>query len=409
MKKIYDILPPDLAEKKEPGSKEEPIKKERKRIRVSFKWLGVVVLVLLLAAFLVEGRSVVTIYPKTEEISGEETITANLKQGTLDEENKIVPAIVFSSDLEPSKDYPATGITDKDKKAKAVIRVFNKHKPEKALTLIKGTRFLSVPGELIYRATAGFTVPQAKTIDGKFTPGYVDVEVEADQAGENYNLSSATFSVPGLSGTEYYSSIWAETINPITGGFKSEVSVVLQKDIDNAKAAFEDEFLAKGNEELKKSIPANYVFFEENFVCEISSMALSAKAGEEIASFTVSGKVKAETEVFRKEDLESLLAKSVESMASGAKNIVPGSLSYEILEKKSKSEGIELKISFSAKAYWLPENDFLLQNIVGKSKDYAVSLLEGLPEVDRVEIKLIPFWKLSNPSNKDRVEIRLGF
>ncbi len=410
MKKIYDILPPDLAEKKEFKLQEEPIKKERKRVRVPFKWLGIIVLGLFLVAFFVEGRSVVTIYPKTEEISGEETITASLKQGTLHEENKIVPAIVFSSDLEPSKDYPATGITDKDKKAKAVIRVFNKHKPEKALTLIKGTRLFSVPGELIYRATAGFTIPQAKTIDGKFTPGYIDVEVEADQAGENYNLSSAIFSVPGLSGTEYYSSIWAETINPITGGFKSEVSMVLQKDIDNAKAAFENEFLAKGKEELKKSIPANYVFFEENFVSEISSMALSVKAGEEVASFTVSGKIKTETEVFRKEDVEALLTNSIKNLTSETKKLVPGSLSYEILEKKSKgNDGLELKISFTGKTYWLPDNAFLLQNILGKNRDYATSLLEGLPEVERVEIKLTPFWKFSNPNDKDRVEIKLGF
>jgi hypothetical protein len=408
MKKIYDILPPGLAEKTE--LRQEPIKKEKKRIKVPFKWLGIVVAVLLLAAFFVEGRSVVTIYPKTEEISGEETIRANLKQGTLDEENKIIPAIVFSNDLEASKDYSATGITDKDKKAKAVIRVFNKYKPEKSLTLIKGTRFLSVPGELIYRATAGFTIPQAKTTDGKFTPGYIDVEVEADQAGESYNLSSATFSVPGLSGTEYYSSIWAETISPITGGFKSEVSVVLQKDIDNAKAAFEEEFLAKGKEELKNSIPANYMFFEEDFVSEIIGLTVSAKAGEEVASFTVSGKVKTETEVFRKEDLESLLTKSVESMASEGKKTVPGSLSYEIIEKKSKGDdGAELKVSFSAKTYWLPEDDFLLQNITGKNKSYAISLLEGLPEVDRAEIKLSPFWKFSNPNNKNRVEIKLGF
>ncbi|MDD5696792.1 MAG: hypothetical protein PHO90_02355, partial [Candidatus Pacebacteria bacterium] len=293
MKKIYDILPPGLAEKKE--LRQEPVRKEKKKVKIPFKWAGLVVLVLLLAAFFVEGRSEVTIYPKTEDISGEETIRANLKQGTLDEENKIIPAIVFSNDLEASKDYSATGRTDKDKKAKAVIRVFNKYKPEKSLTLIKGTRFLSVPGELIYRATAGFTVPQAKTVDGKFTPGYIDVEVEADQAGEAYNLSSATFSVPGLSGTEYYSSIWAETINPITGGFKSEVSVVLQKDIDNAKAAFEEEFLAKGKEELKNSIPANYRFWEEDFVSEIIGLTVSAKTGEEVASFTVSGKVKTET------------------------------------------------------------------------------------------------------------------
>jgi len=78
--------------------------------------------------------------------------------------------------------------------------------------------------------------------------------------GEDYNLSSATFSVPGLNGTEYYSSIWAETINSITGGLKSKVSVVSQKDIDNAKIDFEKNLIIKGKEELKKLFLA-IIFF----------------------------------------------------------------------------------------------------------------------------------------------------
>jgi len=47
--------------------------------------------------------------------------------------------------------------------------------------------------------------------------------------------------------------------------------------------------------------------------------------------------------------------------------------------------------------------------VVGKSKDYALSLLEGLPEVEKAEIKLIPFWKLKVPNSKDRIEINISF
>ncbi len=404
MKKIYDIIPPELAGKSRQISQEKIVEKKKTK-KFSFKWLGAVVIILFLLAFFVEGRAVVTIYPKTNDIFGEEMVTIALKQGVLDEENKIIPAIIFSDDVEESSNYSATGSIDKSVKARAVIRVFNKYKPEKSITLVKGTRFLSVPGELIYRAVSGFTIPPAQTIDGKFTPGYVDVEVEADQAGEEYNLSSATFSVPGLNGTEYYPSIWGETINPIAGGLKAKVSVVLQKDIDNAKDDFEKNLIAKGKEELKKTIPSNYIFFDEDFVFETRDIAANIKAGAEATSFSVSGKLKIETKVFRKEDLESLLTKNISS-----KKIVPDSLTYNIVEKKNVAEGAEeLKISFSAKTYWLPENDFLQQNVVGKSKDYALSLLEGLPEVEKAEIKLIPFWKLKAPNSKDRIEINISF
>jgi len=59
------------------------VKKTRK---VSSKWLGVLVIAVLLFAFFVEGKAIVTIYPKTNEISGEEIVKVVLKQGTLDEE-----------------------------------------------------------------------------------------------------------------------------------------------------------------------------------------------------------------------------------------------------------------------------------------------------------------------------------
>lgn len=61
--------------------------------------MGAIVIILFLFAFFIEGRAVVTIYPKTSDIFGEEMVTIALKQGVLDEENKIIPAIIFPMTL----------------------------------------------------------------------------------------------------------------------------------------------------------------------------------------------------------------------------------------------------------------------------------------------------------------------
>ncbi len=409
MKKIYDIVPPDKAEsvlKTKQITKEIKTKIKRK---FSFRWIFIVLIALAGYGFFMDGSSEVIIYPKIEPVSGEEAITINLKQGTVDLENKIIPAIIFSSNESYSEDYGATGKTDKDITTKGIIRVYNKLNPSKPLTLIKGTRFLNETGELIYRATNGFTVPQAKTIDGKFTPGYVDVNVEADEAGEAYNINSGTFSVPGLNGTEYYSGIWAEIIDPLTGGYKSEVSVVLAKDLEIAENSFKEKFLAKNIEDLKNSIPDNYIFFEEDFSSEFENIVLGAKKGEEVASFSVSGIVKTEITAFRKEDIETILGKIIKEKTSEIKKIVPESLKYTFLESKPKEEGIELKTSFEGGIYWLPDNTFLLQSILGKDRDYSISLLENIPEIERAEINLTPFFKTKNTNNEDKVNIKLNF
>jgi hypothetical protein len=407
MKKIYDIVPPGKADsvlRPREITKEREVKIKRK---FPFKLFFIILIGTIVYVFFMDGHSVVTIYPKINQVSGEETITVTLKQGAVDLENKIVPSIIFPNVQDVSENYTATGKSDKDVKAKGTIRVLNKLNPAKSLSLIKGTRFLDESGDLIYKAISGFTIPAAKTIDGKFTPGFVDIEVEADEAGERYNISSAIFSVPGLSGTEYFSSIYGEVKSPFIGGFKSEVSVVLAKDLELAEETFKEKFTNKSREDLKNSIPSNYIYNEQEFITTFENIVLGAKVKDEVASFTVSGKVKTEVEAYRKEDVMGVLESIVGKQTS--ETIIPDGLTYTQTESKTKDDNLELKVSYSAKTYWLPDNDFLLQSILGKDKNYSLSLLQNIPEVDRAEINLQPFFKTKNPNNKENVEIKLNF
>jgi len=405
MKKIYDIVPPHKADTI--LKPKENTVKEKKKKGFPFRFILIVLVCIIAYGFFMDGHAQVIIYPKTSNHGGEEMFSVNLKQGSIDLENKIIPGIIFSNIQDISEEYSATGKTDKDKKATGTIRVYNKLNPGKPLTLVKGTRFLDDSGDLIFRAFSGFTVPQAKTIDGKFTNGYVDVQVEANESGEKYNIASGTFSVPGLSGTEYYSGIWAEVISPMTGGTKSEVSIVLTSDLESAEQDFREKVQIKNQEDLKKSIPSNYMIYDQSFSTEFENIEIGAKKGDEVISFTVSGKVKTEIMAFRKEHLEDVLESII--LGQTTETIVPESLKYNIIEEKSKEEGIELKISYEAKSYWLPDNDFLLQSILGKEKNYSLSSLQNIPEIERAEINLSPFYKTKNPSNKDNVEIKLNF
>jgi hypothetical protein len=405
MKKIYDIVPPGKAENI--LRPKEIIKEIKIKRKFPFKLFLIVLIGIIAYGFFMDGHSVATIYPKINQVSGEETITVTLEQGTIDLENKIVPSIIFSNVQDISENYTASGKSDKDVKTKGTIRVFNKLNPAKPLTLVKGTRFLDDSGNLIYKATSAFTIPAAKTVDGKLTPGFVDIEVEADEAGDKYNISSGAFSVPGLSGTEYYSSIYAEVKSPLTGGFKSEVSVVLIKDLESAETAFREKFTNKSREDLKNTIPSNYVYNEEDLVTAFENIVLGAKAKDEVASFTVTGRVTTKIEVYRKEDVESVLRNIISKQTS--ETIIPNGLTSSQTESENKDGNLELRVSYSAKTYWLPDNDFLLKSILGKDKDYSLSLLQNIPEVDKAEINLTPFFKTKNPNNRENVEIKLNF
>jgi hypothetical protein len=410
-KKIYDIIPPEhQVEKHEELAKEcsarEPV--QRKKRKFPFVPLLVVIALSLAAVFFfVQGKADVSITPKTEVVTAEASFTINTKEAVIDYEKNVVPGIIFSDKRDGSESYNSTGTDDKAKKALGTVKVFNKMSPAKALSLIKGTRFMSSAGELVYRSDSAFTIPKAVSDS---VPGSVEVKVTAAEAGERYNISTTIFSIPGLSGSEYYSNIWAESVTPMTGGEESQVKIVSSNDINLAKDNFEEKYDEQSKQALIATIPQGYTYFSEDISPKLSNLTVSAKAGDELDMFNTSGHIETEATVFRDEDVnklgESLLTKDMSEL----KTIAPLSVTYEVKEKKLNKDGtISLNVVFTGKTYSLPDNALLMDNLKGKDTISSASLLESIPEIEKVEIKLSPWFKFRIPNNEDRINIQLKF
>lgn len=410
-KKIYDIIPPEYqVEKHEELAKEcsarEPIKRDKKRFPL-IPLLVIVVLSLGAAFFFVQGKADVFITPKTEEVTTEASFIIDTNEAVIDYENNVVPGIIFSDKRDGSENYNATGTDDKAKKATGTIKVFNKISPAKALSLVKGTRFMSSTGELVYKSDTAFTIPKA-TSDSN--PSSIEIKVTAAEAGEKYNLSSSIFSIPGLSGSEYYSNIWAESVTAMTGGEESQVKIVTSNDITSAKDSFEEKYDEESKQALIATIPQGYTYFSEDISPLITNLLVSAKAGDELDVFSATGHIETNATVFRDEDInklgESLLSKNISEL----KKMVPNSVTYEIKQKKLNKDGtISLNVVFKGKIYSIPDDDILLSSLKGKDTKYSASLLSNIPEVEKVEINLSPWWKFKIPNNEERINIQLKF
>jgi hypothetical protein len=95
---------------------------------------------------------------------------------------------------------------------------------------------------------------------------------------------------------------------------------------------------------------------------------------------------------------------------SELKTIVPNSVTYEVKEKKLNKDGtISLRVVFTGKIYSLPEDSILMDSLLGKDTKYSASLLENIPEVRNVMIKLSPWWKFRIPTDENRIDITLKF
>jgi hypothetical protein len=410
-KKIYDIIPPEhQVEKHEEMAEEcsarEPIKRNKKKFPL-VSLLVVGILFLVVAFFLVPSKADVSITPKTEEITTEATFVVDTTEAVLDYEKNVVPGIVFSDKRDGSENYNATGTDDKAKKATGTIKIFNKMSPAKALSLVKGTRFMSSTGELVYKSDTAFTIPKAVSDS---VPGSVEIKVTAAEAGAKYNISTTVFSVPGLSGSEYYSNIWAESVTVMAGGEESQVKIVSGNDINLAKDNFEEKYDGISKQALIATIPQGYTYFSEDISPKLSNLSVSAKAGDELDVFGATGHIETNATVFRNDDVNKLGEKLLTKDMVELKTIAPNSVTYEVKEKKLNKDGtITLKVVFKGKTYSMPDNGLLLNSLKGKNPKDSTGLLLGMPEIEKAEIKVSPWFKFNIPNNEKEINIKLKF
>jgi len=396
-RKIYDIIPSEKIEKKESFHDK---KKPKKRLDLFLLFPALVVFSLLGVIFLVQGKAEVRIYPNIEEASLTATIMVNTAEAIVDFENLVLPGVIFSDTKEFSGDYSSTGTDSKTKKATGIIRVYNKVSPAKSQSLVKNTRFLSVPGELTYKADEAFVIP---------ANGHVDIAVTAEKAGTEYNISSATFSVPGLSGTSIFTSIYAETISPLGGGEDSQIKIVTTSDITSSKESFKEKYGEIAKKELIDSIPESFMYVPDNISLEFKDLSVNALAGAEVDKFNAFGKVSSSVVAFRKDEIIKIGEKLIIKDIPEIRKIVPNSIicqieNFEVVEGK-----IKLGVVFTAKTYSLPEEELLRGALLNNKEANAASLLENMLEIDKVEIDIFPFWRSSLPAKEDSVEIKLRF
>lgn len=395
-RKIYDIIPnEDVEESKAFYSAKKPSKRKK-----PFMLLLFVVVVLLGLFFFVGSKAKVIIYPNTEEISIDASITVDTSRASTDFENLVLRGVIFSDSRKVLETYPSTGVDLKTKKATGMIRVYNKIDPPRDQALIKNTRFLSVPGELIYKANEAFTIP---------ANGYIDIKVTADEPGTKYNLDSATFSVPGLSKTEIYSSIYAETVTSLSGGEETEIKVVTDEDISLSKTDFEKKYKEMIRNELITSVSEDFIYVPDSISIEVKDLYSDAPVGTETEEFNVSANIDSKILVFRKDDLIEIGKELIKEELADHVEIVPGSIAYEIKEYANVEGKTKLNVVFTSKTYALPEEELLRASLLNRDQSHSKSLLENMVEIKKVEIDISPFWRSSLPTKEEDVEIELRY
>lgn len=368
------------------------------------KWmiLGGAALVLLIGfliwAIFFAPKATVAVKTETSDLAKTVDFTADTGADAIDLDGSVLPAVSKEIEKTDTEKVPATGQKDKGKKASGTVDLQNCAFGSGKTNIPSGTGISS--GGLTYLTQKSVTLPADVLVGGKCQTKTVSVGVVAQESGEQYNVSSKSYSVSGHKDVVAVGSA-------MSGGTTNVVKVVSNADINGAKKVLEakqedatgelaDALEEDGYVPIKESIDSN------------SEYAETPKAGTEASEATVVATVKHTMLGVKEDDFKELVKKSVEDDIDTATQTVLGfgldQASFEIGDKPSESQTV---ISMKSTLVIGPDLkvDEIKSAIAGKSKDDAESVLKDRPGFSDSTVETKPFWVKNVPGNVDKIEV----
>mgnify|MGYP003394017977 CR=1 FL=1 len=291
----------------------------------------------------------------------------------------------------------ASGESQVSRKSSGTIIVYNTSTPEQRL--VENTRFETPTGK-IYRIAKPITVP---------ANGNVEAVVYADIPGVEYNTDLTDWTVPGLKGTPRFTTVYARSKTPMTGGFVGMEKGVKPEDLTKAQADLKttlgDELLAKAQVE----VPADFILFPSLSSVTYEDLPQSAATGN---NTTINLRGNLYGIMFKKSDLARALAEEKVSLTEtetveldafeGLQISFAGTVPADLLPLTQ----IDFKVSGSALLLWKTDEVALKSDLIGRSKKDVPTILNNYPAIASANATLKPFWKTSFPAEAEKISIK---
>lgn len=425
-KKMYDIVPPKVAKKLQTAVKNlEKGSPKRKRAARVIKpepvfmprafpkkelFIGGAVVVLLLAVYFYGGlaRATVEISPKTETLSFQEKVSADTSYENVNLLKKVIPARILVEEKQGSDSFPATGNASNEGRATGTIKVYNKISPAAPLTLKVGTHFLSDGGKY-FVSLSRIVVPASKG----GVAGSIEVRVQAEESGDGHNIGPSNFSVPGLAGTAYYYSIWAESKTGMSGGYSGSVKKVTAGDLSSAKTVLTTRLLGDAETELRQHISQDEVVLDGAFAKTVAHAVADAKEGAVVNSFNETASVKVSALVFKKADIQKFAKLDAQAKLEESSQLLEESLdinyTQDTIDMQAGIAKMNLRVSATSHAFI--DNAVFIDSLAQKTAGQIQEIIIQHYGADAlsVKVKFWPFWVTKAPKDKNKVKIKLNF
>ncbi|MDD2731884.1 MAG: hypothetical protein PHI53_01660 [Candidatus Pacebacteria bacterium] len=423
-KKIFDIIPPKGIKKEVINEPPLVFKKELRKsfnkdifkkifaLRIFIFFIFLAVLGFLGLSFI--SKTTLKLYPETETLTLVKKIAVNASQNKLDSSlsnDGAVSGQIFSDQKSVSETFSSTGRVIKEEKAKGVIRVYNSYSTANQ-PLLAQTRFISTEGR-IFKSLKQEVIPGGRYENGKLIPGEVDIEVQAAEPGENYNIGPSTFAIPGFAGTPRYTAFYGKSFSKMSGGFKGEASKVTEDDLKRAENASADKAKKESLSFLKKSLPEGFILIDETIFQEITDKKFSKQLNEEAQDFTAEIMVKSRSLIFKQSDIENFVKNYLTENISDNKRFLEDKLEikYSFDSFDNERNILYLDVEIKAIVYQDIDLDSIKRAVSEKLFDEVkMSLYGDSYQIKNVEVEPgLFFLRKRFPNDLDKIKIELVF
>lgn len=298
---------------------------------------------------------------------------------------------VTSKAITLTQDFSPTGTREETSKAEGVVTLHNDSKINQPL--VATTRLLT-PNNVLFRLKEKAVVPAG---------GTVDVVVIADAEGAEGNIEATNFTIPGLAANRQ-KEVYGTSSLAMSGGVK-QVGILSAEDIEKAKAQLKSAMQKQGEDELL----SDNMELTPVFSIVDDTYETSAKAGDEVSNFSVTGKATVVGVFYNLEDLQTMANKFLARRAVDDVEVVEPSknLPTVVVEDYDLAKGTAtVQVFHSGVTLLNPESKQLDKAMFfGKSKDEVRRYLLKLDHVRSIEIKFNPGWMRAVPYVADHVDV----
>ena len=402
---------------------ENPVKKHNKKLRVpnfnKFRTrliLGGAGLVLLLifwyfAAFVMPKAKIVIKTDTTSETANV-TFSTDPALTELNTEEMIVPVVIEEVKKTDTEKATATGTKDNGTKATGTITIRNCDYKD-GFSISAGSSFTG--GGKIFVSTERVDVPEytsdssSECTLGGSGDGTATVKVQAQAAGESYNVSSTSYTVPGIPSGRKVDSVGSA----MTGGTTKVVKILSQKDFDDASTKLADriETSQDVSDELRETLESKgYYAITDSMITGIPEITSSPKVGEEATEATLTSSITYTMYGVKEDDLKALIRDSVDDAVDDAQEMIQTTgLSEATVRMTSKAADGKGAGTIQSIVVIGPRLDLdnLKKEIAGKKKGNTLEILKNKPGVVDVSVDYSPFWVFSTPGKTGKISITL--